>query len=352
MVTPEKLHIPRQIGEVTTDWFRAALGEPVDNSRILQVINGTATKLHVELSYAGSRPTETVWVKTGFEEHSHRIGQESVYAGEIYYYQKLAGAYDTRTPDCLYAAHEPDTGNSVVVLRDLLDLGARFTDPVQGLTPEVTREGLRAIAAYQASSWMDSALAADDYLSGGGSWITGDVIGWLYSPDNWALQSTQPRFEALPRRLRDRSLLRDTHRTLQQEWWAANPFCLSHGDAHVGQTYVLPDGEVRFLDWQCVMKAHWAHDVSYFLISSLPIEDRRAHERELLRVYLADLAGRGVAVPDFATAWEGYRANAFHGIGWALCKVEMQGEDICTAIAERFAAAVVDLDSVDAVHRR
>src|SRR3546814_7238951 len=57
------------------------------------------------------------------------------------------------------------------------------------------------------------------------------------------------------------------------------PVTLLHGDAHVGNTYVLPDGSVGFLDWQVVRRGCWSQDVGYFLVGALTQDDRREHER-------------------------------------------------------------------------
>jgi hypothetical protein len=356
MTQQQQVRNPRCVEEIDTAWFHRILANkgpgPVQEARILEVKKGTATKIRCEITYRGesSEVTETVWIKTGFEDHSHTIGTDLVYAGEVFYYQNVAHRYATRTPECLYAAYEPDTGNSVLVLKDMLSLGARFMEPVAPLSPDVTKEALRGIARYQASSWRDPFLTDTPLLANGGTWITSNVNGWIFSPENYAIQSTRPRFECLPPALRDQQLLLRTHQALESNWWTRDPYCVAHGDAHIGQAYVLPDGEVRLIDWQLVLKASWAYDYSYFMISSLSIADRRHLEKEMLRFHLSELAAHGVDPPDFETAWLEYRANAFHGISWALCIPAMQCEENLTAMAERFAAALVDLNSIEAVH--
>jgi hypothetical protein len=98
---------PQSVDELTTAWFDAALRDrfgPVVDSTVLKVLHGTATKIYVALRFKqadGSSADGKVWVKTGLEAHSHSIGQETVYAGEVYYYTKLAGRFSTCTPECL-----------------------------------------------------------------------------------------------------------------------------------------------------------------------------------------------------------------------------------------------------------
>jgi Uncharacterized oxidoreductase dhs-27 len=128
------------------------------------------------------------------------------------------------------------------------------------------------------------------------------------------------------------------------------PLCVTAGGCanRFGQMYSLPGGEGRFLDWQCVQVANWASDVSYFIVSGLSVNDRRSCARDLLTCYLGKLREFGVnRPPSRDAAHEEFRAHAFHGLSWAMCMVEMQAEEVCTAITERFSAAVVDLGSLD-----
>ena len=67
------------------------------------------------------------------------------------------------------------------------------------------------------------------------------------------------------------------------------PVTLLHGDAHIGNTYLLPDDDVGFLDWEVVRRGNWSHDAGYFLIGSLTEDDRRAREADLVDAYLAAL---------------------------------------------------------------
>jgi Ecdysteroid kinase-like family len=351
------MRLPRNVDEIDTPWLKQAFANAglgtLQSSRILHVQHGTATKIPIEAEFvdaAGKATKRTFWIKTGFENHAADVGQQAVYAGEVHYYSKLAGLWDTRTPRCLFAEQDPETGNSLIILEDLLALKPRFFEPVEPISVTSARGAVQAMARYHASSWNDPRLSADGWLATGGAWVHSNVIGWLYSDFNWEYMSGRPRFRVLPEKLRDRDLLRDTHTTLIGAWReTAQPFCLSHGDAHVGQGYELPDGEVRLLDWQCVTKNSWANDYAYFTVSALDIADRRAVEKDLLAFYLEELKGLGVTPPAFAAAFELYRAYTFHGIGWVCCKPEMQSEENCAAIGERFAAALLDLDCIAAV---
>jgi hypothetical protein len=345
--------IPKTVEEIDRSWFASVLDDEVRDARIVEVIHGTATKVKVDLQLVGpglAPRTQTVWVKTGLEPHSKSIGTEKVYAGETFFYRFLGGKYETRTPACLFADTDSQ-GNSAIVLDDLCKHGARFMDATQAGSPDLIGRGLEAIARYQAASWMAPEIHESEWLRFGGSYEAGDVLAWIWNPQHWEDYSKLPRFKLLHPKLRDRELLCRAHHRLRDTWRLRKPWALSHGDAHYGQMYTLPNGEARFLDWQCCQVAHWAYDVSYFMVSGLSVDDRRRHARDLLEQYLNKLTELGVDAPSVNDAFEAFRAYALHGIGWVMCMDYMQPENVCSAMTERFSAAMMDLGSLDIVLR-
>ncbi len=127
-----------------------------------------------------------------------------------------------------------------------------------------------------------------------------------------------------------------------------DPVTLLHGDAHIGNTYVLPDGTVGFLDWQVARRGNWSQDVGYFVQGALTEPDRREHERSILEAYRLEL-DRGL---DPATAWLWYRAAPLYGLPVWLATLGAGGAQsvpICLALVRRYATAAADLDSVGAL---
>lgn len=340
--------IPASPEQVTTEWLRQIFPD-VRAAEICEIINGTATKILVEMDLGAKENRKRVWIKSGMEPHSRRDGLQAVYAGETLYYSELAGKYDTRTPVCHFAATSED-GHSLIVLDDLLETGATFVDITSAGSPEFVAAALEAIARYQASSWMAEELSGNPWLHSGGSHHAYDLVSWLYEPARWQTYSQLPRFQKLAPPLRDPALLARLHRQVLEDYCRRQPWALCHGDCHFGQAYIIPGGEVRLLDWQAVQTAHWSHDVSYFMAGALSVADRRLHERDLLRHYLAKLKEFGVTDPcTEEEAWLAYRTTVLHGIGWVMCPPEMQPEDNCTTMVDRFSSAVMDLNSLEAI---
>src|SRR5436190_1418093 len=132
---------------------------------------------------------------------------------------------------------------------------------------------------------------------------------------------------------------------------------LLHQDVHQGNWLRDPDGRMGLYDWQAVAKGEWALDFSYAMSVNLPIEDRRAWERDLLERYLWRLGEDGVsAPPSFDDAWLRYRQQPFHVVIFALFTIgagrlqpDMQPKDYMLRCWERIATFVDDHESLDSL---
>ena len=126
---------------------------------------------------------------------------------------------------------------------------------------------------------------------------------------------------------------------------------LLHGDAHVGNTYVLPDDDVGFLDWQVVRRGNPSVDLGYFLQGACTIEDRRSAERELVEEYRLALDLPADELPSSDDVWLRYRASTAHGLAlWLVTAAsDWQRFEVSLALSQRYAAAFVDLDGADAI---
>jgi hypothetical protein len=117
--------------------------------------------------------------------------------------------------------------------------------------------------------------------------------------------------------------------------------------------YIDANGAPGLLDWQCVRRGHWAHDVNYGLVSVLDIEDRRNWERDLLQRYLdtlqrqLDALGRDARAPTFDEAWLSYRQQNIYGLFfWITNTEEQQPRENNLALALRYAMATLDHDTL------
>jgi len=131
---------------------------------------------------------------------------------------------------------------------------------------------------------------------------------------------------------------------------------LPHGDAHAGQTYVTADGRMGLTDWQATQQGGWAYDVAYLVGSTCEPEDRRAWERDLLALYLDELARSGGDAPSEPDAFLADRRQMLYPfsawaftIGRAAHRPRMQPDATSRVILRRLGTAIDDLDSCGAV---
>ena len=126
---------------------------------------------------------------------------------------------------------------------------------------------------------------------------------------------------------------------------------LLHGDPHIGNTYVLPDNGVGFLDWQVLRTGNPSIDLGYFLQGACTVEDRRAAEHDLVAEYHAALELPADERPSLDDVWLRYRASTAHGLTmWLVTAAsDWQRAEVSVTLAHRYCAAFVDLDGAAAI---
>lgn len=240
--------------------------------------------------------------------------------------------------------------NELVIMEDLTARYAVLHDATRRLEAETVADGLRGLAALHSAFWNFTGQSHP-------------ALGWV---EPW--RATR-RFRMILRGTCGKgianlsgsvpdAIARLGAAGIERAWTAyigtaaKGPLTLLHGDAHVGNTYALPGGTFGFLDWACVRRGNWAFDLGYFLVSALDVEQRRAHERELVELYRQALAVPDAEVPTPDEAWLRYRSTPAYGLAVWLAtssSANYQSEPICSALVARYAAAFLDLDTPAAI---
>ncbi len=237
----------------------------------------------------------------------------------------------------------PGRLGTVVVMDDIVVLGGAAHDAVSPLAVDAVASGLEGLARLHARFPAEAIPPALGFLRPwrlGRGWAAVSVASLgrgvrrmadLGAPA-WLPQGVDAR--ALGSQFAGSARLA-----------ATGPQVMLHGDPHPGNTYAA-GVRTGFLDWQLARIGHWSHDVGYFLAGSLAVEDRRAHERELLAGYLDALGRHGGAPPPWSEAWDRYRATPAFGLAtWlhTLSFGRLQPQAACVATIGRFSAAYADL---------
>ncbi len=269
---------------------------------------------------------------------------------EARFYNEISPEIQSLVPKAYYAKSNDRGAKFILVFEDLEERGYQFNDVTSRCTADKAKLVMKALGEIHGKYWESPRLRDD--------------LSWLptYRKDrnvrlnrlmrNLALKRTLAKFgDIIPDAVKESGHYINQRYDDLEEYWAKPPQTFIHGDSHVENMY-FRDQSIGLLDWQVVRQGQGMRDVSYFMVASVPTEIRRAHERELIQLYLDCLAEVGVSDLDFEQAWEQYRLHTFYT--WIAQIVTaaagtLQLEPIVRAGLTRTATAIVDLDSLSAL---
>jgi Phosphotransferase enzyme family len=346
--------IPRD-WQVTPEWMTRAVSSQHPDARVSHVrlvdrSDGTSSRARFEMEYAYGAGPRTVFAKSKgnwLRRVLHAMTANAFIEGRLY---ESGLDLPVEHPVFYYGAVDTRRLNDLIVMEDVCERGAVLNDATTPLSPDEVARGLQGLARMHSRFW--------EYTPG-----SHPELAWVR---RW--QATR-MFQFLLRigcrrgtpRLQDflpSQIVAQGPAMMVQSWASylrtvnTGPATLLHGDAHVGNTYLLPDGELGFYDWGVVRKGNWSFDVGYFIVSSLTETDRREHAKTLLAGYLAalDLPTAGRPSPD--EAWLRFRASPAYGLAiWVTTGAEdnYQAPKICQELSKRFASAFTELDTPSAI---
>jgi hypothetical protein len=266
---------------------------------------------------------------------------------ETRFYRDLRDGLDLETITAYFAEHLDGPSQFVILAEDITLRGAVVPDAVAGLTVEQVDQLLATLSRIHAPFWDSPRLRDDGDLAWLNHPLTGRFAEFLRT-NGFAI--IRMFLDQLPYKKALLDVTGEDADSMESAFWklqefvAADPITLLHGDPHPRNTYALPDGSVGVLDWQLVRRGSWVHDVGYALIGALQPDARRAHERDLLDAYRGRLADAGVEVPERDHMWTAYRRSPAWGFCmWAITPDQMYSVEVVTAVLGRFAEAYSDL---------
>lgn len=278
---------------------------------------------------------------------SREFGRTSgYYRSEIRFYNELAPNLPVSVPTPIYAAMAENETDFVLLMEDLGP--ARTVDQLVGCNADEMALVMEQTAALHAARWRDRELPRLD-------WLQGPVNIFNYVTDNFA--DVVRKFPELCGDLVPGSDLAEAATLTQHtDTWKRvlnDRQCLWHSDIRADNLmFDAQDGArpVMVLDWQGLGFGRGTLDVALCLGTSMTIEDRRAHERDLVAHYHEALVGYGVDEYNVETCWDDYRMHAVHGLqvgvfGLGAVKRTTRGDEMWRVWIERTAAQVRDLES-------
>ncbi len=348
--------VPASAAEIDAAWLEQALGDRHPGARVeaVEIVDrAEVTNSHawLRVRYAehgeasGGAP-ESLFCKLLPNDPNRRVAIAQTRMGlrEARFYESLAPKLALRTPRAHVVRYEEDEGGAfVLLLEDLNESGCTVSSGPESPTPAAAARALEDLAAMHVR-FEDPGVRRRE-------------AGWVPEPDPPSDYGSMRLQEGLDRH---RDKLTDAFAEMAALYiekqaalhalWKAGPQTVIHGDAHIGNLFD-DHGVTGFLDWGLVVVSTPLRDVSYFINMCLSVEDRRQHERDLIRHYLEVRRALGGSTIPFEEAWKTHRIQAAY-LAPASCQIVTFPEDatdrrkrFAAAFLERASAAIEDLES-------
>jgi hypothetical protein len=355
-----EMPVPGGPADLTPQWMTAALQTSLpDHPAVVALdwesvgsgLGFTGQVARVALSYAGGATPEPARVIAKFAappgSARDLLSEFGGYVREMRFYAELAEEAGLPTPRCYYAAYDEATGNIVLLLEDMAP--SKVGDQVEGATAEEAEFVVTELARFHARWWNSERLLDHSWLRP--SARLAERLDELYrrglGPLRETMQGRYPELLDLVERMGAIVPALAASRAAL----LPRPFTLVHGDVRLDNLFLPLNGNTSFavIDWQATAIGSAANDLAYWLVLSLPVDVRRAHEPRLLRRYHSVLVENEV---------EGYslrrlRREYANGILVQLAGLPVlasnldfssdRGQALATAALERLDAGARDL---------
>ena len=351
---------PKHEDELTPELLTAVLSEDrpglvVEGLTVIEAVRAasgrasTADRVVLDLDYAKSSAMEglprRVVLKTMLDvPHAPRV----MYETEVRFYREIRPNVPFEAPIFFGALFDRESGHFGILLEDLRERGGVFANVTMDISLDQIRQLIGYLAALHARHWQSATLASD--------------FGWMATPAGGGMETVFSQLlPMIEQNMRDEPWRQDLIAPIGRDMAGLHadmlkiaagplesaPHTLLHGDTHLGNAYVLGNGQMGWLDFQLSLRGCYVRDLTYLITTGLSIELRRAHERDLIDFYFQELRRQGVSeIPDRESAWTLHRQATFWGlvIGWGCCPVANYGLAITQENMRRLSQIMIDLD--------
>lgn len=350
--------------EVTKEWMNSVLahtgiGGPLSHIEGRKVGTGqVGESVRFTLTYEqgpGSGPATLVGKFPSPDPESRATGVGfGNYLREVRFYQELAPEALVTTPIAHYADVDEASGDFVLIMEDLAP--AEQGDQMAGLSLERTELVLGEAAKMHAAFWGQDRLDKLHYVSesaealrraGGQATTTPDLMRQLW-------QGFRERYgdRIKPEFIPIGDLITSRFEAFKGGY--RGPRCLVHNDFRPdNMMFGTEEGgyPCSVVDWQSYGYGCCMADVSYFMAGALKPNERRAHERDLLKTYHANLLALGVKDYSFDQLWSDYARYSFSLFNMAyaasmIVERTERGDNMFFSMLESGANMVLDLDAM------
>jgi thiamine kinase-like enzyme len=355
--------IPISYEAITPEWLTATLCQSHPGARVVDCKlgprdSGTSARRRIFMEYnrVGQEAglPASIFAKAS-QELIHRISYKlnaSLHA-ETNFYNIIRPQVEMECPRSFHARSDDRTFNSIVLLEDIGD-HVDFCDEHMVISKE------NAISMVTTLADLHAPFATPDAQARLKPYFDTWQQRWKGLVEtNQMKDYTNKGFlearEVIPERLYARfdQVWPATMASVAQHDKLPHTYC--HGDTHLANWYRTHQGAMGITDWQGSYLGHWSRDLIYAIGCALTIENRRAWQEELIKVYVERMAQQGVTGVSYDETYLWCRQQAPAALAyWTVTYCpspgmpeDMQPKDRALAFVGRLAATVDDLESLD-----
>jgi hypothetical protein len=357
----DSILIPATLNAITPDWLTRVLHWVgiLKRARVVAIevqpiaagsgFLGQTARLIIEYDEQEAGAPASLFVKLSSADPAVRqqLRKVGLYETEAGFYRDVAPLPDfpMPVPRPYLSLYNERTGECLLLLEDLSQ--AEFGDNLSGCSSSDAMVAVRQLGRLHAHFWGAAILKQWSWLRS----LTdeAEVRIALY-------RGMLPRFEQRCGHLLSPSVLETARRFAQIlptyiDRMVDRPQTLTHGDFRADNfAFATPRGErsVTVFDWQVARRAPGPRDLAYFHALSLGVEQRRATEASLLKLYHETLMANGVG----GYSAEDLRSDVAVGLGspltmWIIASGMLdfsseRGADLLKQLWERLGAVLDD----------
>ena len=337
---------------------RRVLSADIIDTKIYGEVNvSSSARATLDLEYDAGAPADLprrVVVKMSLADNIWPAKLFALFENEVNFYKHIRPELDIETPLSLGGRFDAQSKRYVLILEDVGARGAHFSAQSDEPSVENTQAVLDVHARVHAKFWENPRFETDlsnivqTHLSGGVEELMHELVREGIREEL--------RLQIVKRELFGRLGMSEAQMyagcCALKRHQSTLPQTLLHGDSHFGNSYRMPDGTGGLYDWQLSVRGYVMHDITYMINTSLSIELRRKHERDLLAFYRDRLGHHGVdSPPDLETLWLEHRRATLWTFyyGWVPAPLPNYGWELLTIALLRTSAAFEDHETRKAI---
>ena len=347
---------PKLIGQpdrITPGWITEVLAQAGVNAKVTGFTASSigtgqvGENVRFKLTGTGDLPASIVGKFASADPVSRQTGIDTAnYLREVHFYRHLQSKVAIQTPQVYFADSNAGTHEFVIMMEDLAP--GEQGDQLGGCGGEQAALALVQLAELHGPAWddrsmIDGQLISDRRLGAEG---TRDLYNFVSAG---FLARYSDRLDDDERQMV--TLVGENLSAYMQSYTGSQT--LIHIDYRLDNMMFGGPYPLAVVDWQSPAFDCALLDVSYFLGTSVPVEERAAIEQQLVRRYYEALSAYPVSL-SWDECWHYYRHYAPAGLIMAVIASMIVGEtdrgnDMFMAMAKRSACMSRELDAISAI---